>query len=174
MPADGDQIDLIEWYFEQGWTDGLPVTPPTPAAVAATVDALGGAPDRLEARVPPRWGNLTREVLAINMVMAGCRPVFAPVVRAAMLAMCSPHFNLNGIQATTHMAAPLVVVNGPIRQEIGLNAGGNLFGPGVRANATIGPRGPADAAQRRRRVARRPGQEHAWPSGQVHVLYRRA
>ena len=133
-----DQVDLVEWYFEQGWTDGLPVVPPTPETVAAMVEALGGDADRLEARVPPRWGNLTREVLAINMVLAGCRPAYAAVVRAATLALCSSHFNLNGIQATTHMAAPLLVVNGPVRGEVGMNAGANVFGPGNRANATIG------------------------------------
>ena len=134
----GDHIDLVEWYFQQGWTDGLPVVPPTPATVAAMVEALGGDAERLETRVPPRWGNLTREVLAINLVLAGCLPSYAPVVRAAILALCSPHFNLNGIQATTHMAAPLLVVNGPVRGEIGMNAGANVFGSGTRANATIG------------------------------------
>ena len=133
-----DIADLIEYYFEQGWTDGLPVVPPTPESVAAMVDALGGEPDHLEARIPPRWGNLTREVLAINLVLAGCRPEYAPVVRAAVLALTSSPFNLHGVQATTHMAAPLVVVNGPIRREIGLNAGPNVFGSGFRANATIG------------------------------------
>ena len=134
----GEQVDLVEWYFEAGWTDGLPVVPPTPETVAAMVEALGGDPQRLETRVPPRWGNLTREVLAINMVLAGCKPAYAPVVRAAILALCRPHFNLNGIQATTHMAAPLLVVNGPVRGEIGMNAGANVFGSGNRANATIG------------------------------------
>ena len=130
--------DLVEWYFEQGWTDGLPVVPPTPEKVSATVEALGGEPECLEARVPPRWGNLTREALAVNIVMAGCAPEYAPVVRAALVAMCSPPFNLNGVQATTHVAAPLVVVNGPMRQTIGMNSGSGLFGPGNRANATIG------------------------------------
>ena len=133
-----DTVDLVEWYFRQGWTDGLPVVPPTPESVEAMVAALGGDPDRVEARVPPRWGNLTREVLAVNLVLAGCRPAYAPLVRAAMLALCSPHFNLHGVQATTHMAAPLLVVNGPVRTEIGMNAGANVFGSGNRANATIG------------------------------------
>ena len=131
-------IDLVEWYFEQGWTDGLPVVPPTPEKVEAVIAALGGESNFVETRVPPRWGNLTREVLAVNMVMAGCKPDYGPVVRAALLAMCDAHFNLNGIQATTHMAAPLLVVNGPVRNEIGLNAGSNVFGSGNRANATIG------------------------------------
>ena len=134
----GGGVDLVEYYFERGWTDGLPVVPPTPDSVAAMVDALGGQPELVEARVPPRWGSLTRDVLAVNLVMAGCLPAYAPVVRAALVAMCTTHFNLNGIQATTHMAAALVVVNGPIRDAIGMNAGGNLFGSGNRANATIG------------------------------------
>jgi len=130
--------DLVEWYYAQGFSDGLPVVPPTPAKVAACVEALGGEPAFVECRVPPRWGNLTREVLAINMVMAGCLPQYAPVVRAAMLALTDPAFNLNGVQATTHMASPLLVVNGPIRTAIGMNAGCNTFGSGNRANATIG------------------------------------
>lgn len=133
-----DGADAVEWYFEQGLTDGLPVVPPTPESVAAMVTALGGEPDLVECRVPPRWGSLSRQVLAINMVMAGCKPDYAPVVRAAMLALCTPAFNLNGVQATTHMAAPLLVVNGPIRARIGMNAGCNVFGSGNRANATIG------------------------------------
>ncbi len=130
--------DLIEWYYERGYSDGFPLVPPTPEKIAAIVDALGGDAKRLLCKVPPRWGGLTREVLAINMVMAGCRPEYAPVVEAAMLALCHAPFNLNGVQATTHMASPLLVVNGPVRREIGMNAGCNVFGSGNRANATIG------------------------------------
>ncbi|MGW8183871.1 MAG: hypothetical protein ACWGMT_07925 [Burkholderiales bacterium] len=130
--------DLIEWYYEQGYSDGFPLAPPTPEKIAATVAALGGDAKRLLCKVPPRWGGLTREVLAINAVMAGCRPEYAPVVEAAMLALCHAPFNLNGVQATTHMASPLLVVNGPVRREIGMNAGCNVFGSGNRANATIG------------------------------------
>jgi hypothetical protein len=113
--------DLVEWYFAQGWTDGLPVVPPTPEAVTMMVAALGGEPDRVECKIPPRHGSLSREVLAINLVMAGCKPEYAPVVRAALLALTQPAFNLNGVQATTHMAAPLLVVNGPIAGAIGMN-----------------------------------------------------
>src|SRR6266849_671727 len=130
--------DLVEWYFEQGWTDGLPVVPPTPEAVDAAVAALGGDPGFVECRVPPRHGSLTREVLAINLVMAGCKAEYAAVVRAALLALTAPAFNLNGVQATTHMAAPLLVVNGKRAGEIGMNGGVNAFGSGNRANATIG------------------------------------
>jgi hypothetical protein len=131
-------VDLVEWYYEQGFSDGLPVVPPTPERLAAMIRALGGEPDRVECRVPPRGGDLTRRVLAVNMVMAGCTPAHAPVVRAALLALTAPAFNLNGVQATTHMAAPLLVVNGPIAREIGMNGGANCFGSGNRANATIG------------------------------------
>ncbi|MCZ6647075.1 MAG: hypothetical protein O7B79_12645 [SAR324 cluster bacterium] len=130
--------DLVEWYFEQSWTDGLPVVPPTAEKIAAAVQALGGEPGLVECRVPPRLGNLSREVLAINMVMAGCLPAYAPLLRAAMLALTDPTFNLNGVQATTHMAAPLLIVNGPARMELGMNPGCNVFGSGNRANGTIG------------------------------------
>jgi hypothetical protein len=138
MNAPTSSLDLAEWYAEQGWTDGLPIVPPTPAKVEAMVTALGGDPDATLLRIPPRWGVLTREVLAVNMVMAGCLPAYSPVVRAALLALGQPAFNLNGVQATTHMAAPLLVVNGPVRDEIGLNGGAGVFGSGFRANATIG------------------------------------
>ncbi|MEX2615521.1 MAG: hypothetical protein WD767_05455 [Alphaproteobacteria bacterium] len=141
FPSNGrvaDDTDLVEWYYAQGFSDGFPVVPPTPDKVEAMLEALGGDPDYLECRVPPRWGGLTRQVLAVNMVMAGCLPSYAPVVRAAMLALTSQAFNLHGVQATTHMAAPLLVVNGPIRNAIGMNSGHNVFGSGNRANATIG------------------------------------
>src|SRR3954471_3129671 len=87
VPSD---TDLVEWYFEQGWTDGLPVVPPTREAVDVAVASLGGVPDHVECRVPPRLGSLTREVLAINLVMAGCRADYAPSVRAALLALMQP------------------------------------------------------------------------------------
>jgi len=131
-------VDLVEYYFEQGWTDGLPVVPPTAEKLEAMLAALGGEPGRIECRVPPRHGVLTREVLAINLVLAGCKPEYAPVVRAALLALTDTVFNLNGVQATTHVAAPLLIVNGPVARRIGMNAGCNAFGSGNRANATIG------------------------------------
>jgi hypothetical protein len=133
-----DDVDLAEWYLAQPWSDGLPVMVPTDAKVTAVVQALGGDADVVECRVPPRMGTLTRQVLAINIVLAGARPEYAPVIRAALLAMAEPQVNLNALQASTHMAAPLVIVNGPMRREIGMNAGCNVFGPGNRANATIG------------------------------------
>jgi hypothetical protein len=131
-------VDLVEYYYERGFSDGLPVVAPTQAKIDAVVAALGGEADFVECTVAPRWGRLTREVLAINMVMAGCKPEYAPVVRAAMLALTDPAFNLNGVQATTHVASPLIVVNGPIASAIGMNGAANAFGSGNRANATIG------------------------------------
>src|SRR5262249_20862295 len=133
-----ETTDLVEFYFEKGWSDGLPVVPPTQEKIDAVVAALGGDPGHVESKIAPRWGGLTREVLAINMVMAGCKPAYAPVVRAAMLALTDGAFNLNGVQATTHMASPLVIVNGPMARAIGMNGGANAFGSGNRANATIG------------------------------------
>src|SRR5262245_15674292 len=130
--------DLIELYYERGWSDGLPVVPPTQEKVDAIVNLLGGDPQHIECKVAPRWGALTREVLAINMVMAGCRPEYAPIVRAAMLAITDRPFNLNGVQATTHVAAPLIIVNGQIARDIGMNVGANAFGSCNRSNATIG------------------------------------
>src|SRR5215475_516841 len=139
-PSSGEtaDVDLVELYYERGWSDGLPVVPPTQDKIDAVVGALGGDPQFLECKVAPRWGALTREVLAINMVMAGCLPEYAPIVRAAMLALTDRAFNLNGVQATTHVASPLIVVNGPIAAEVGMNGGPNVFGSGNRANATIG------------------------------------
>lgn len=133
-----ENTDLVEWYFEQGFSDGLPVVPPTADKLHATLEILGGDAELIECRVPPRWANLTRHVLAVNIVMSGCKPEYASIVRSAMLALCDPHFNLNGVQSTTHVASPLVVVNGPIRNKIGMNSGANVFGSGNRPNATIG------------------------------------
>jgi hypothetical protein len=130
--------DLIELYYDRGWSDGLPVVPPTQEKIDAIVDLLGGEPRHVECRVAPRWGALTREVLAINMVMAGCRSEYAPIVRAAVLAITDRAFNLNGVQATTHVASPLIIANGPRAREVGMNGGANAFGSGNRANATIG------------------------------------
>ena len=116
----------------------MPVVPPTAEKVDAVVAMLGGGENFFEFKAAPRWGLLTREVMAINMVMEGCKPEYALVVRALIKAIAEPWFNLNGIQATTHMDSPLVIVNGPVAREIGMNGGVNPFGLGNRANATIG------------------------------------
>jgi hypothetical protein len=127
-----------ELYHERGWTDGLPVLPPTEEAVAAMLRATDWEPDEVVAILPPRQGEATVERIAINAVMAGCRPAYLPVLIAAVQALADPDFNLDGVQATTHPVAPLVVVNGPLARALGINAGYNCFGQGARANATIG------------------------------------
>jgi hypothetical protein len=130
--------ELQDYFETQGWTDGLPVVPPTPELVAAMVEGSGLAADAEVAPIAPSGAMATVEKLAINAVMAGCRPEFMPVVLAALRAMARPEFNLAGVQGTTHPVAPMIFVNGPIRSRIGINCGSNVFGQGFRANATIG------------------------------------
>jgi len=125
-------------YQERGWTDGLPIVPPTEDAVAEFLTQTDRDPREIVGVLPPRQGEATVEKIAANAVMAGCRPEYFPVVLAAIEALTDPLFNLDSIQATTHPVAPLIVVNGPIVQAIGLNGGYNAFGQGVRANLTIG------------------------------------
>jgi len=127
---------LLEAFVEREWCDGLPIVPPTPERVRAM---LGDAvPTRSLGAVPPLWREATLEAIAVNAVMAGCRPEYFPVVVAAIEGVLDPAFNLYGVQATTHPVAPLVVVHGPYGRRIGVHAGSGCFGPGVRANATIG------------------------------------
>ena len=124
--------------FEEGWVDGLPVVLPTEQRVEDMLCATNRKRDETIGYVEPMMGVATVEKAAINSVMAGCKPAYFSVVLAGLEAVIDEHFNLNGIQTTTHCAAPLMVVNGPIRKEIELNCGSNVFGQGFRANATIG------------------------------------
>jgi hypothetical protein len=128
----------IEDYFERGWTDGLPVVPPSEELVARMLAGTPRGPQEVLGPVPPRMGLATVEAVAVNAVMAGCKPEYLPVVLAALEAMLEERFNLNGIQATTFPGAPLTIVHGPIARQIGLNGDVNVFGSGFRANATIG------------------------------------
>jgi hypothetical protein len=130
--------DPFEILYARGVTDGLPVIPPTAERVAAAVAASGRPPDALVALVPPNFGRATVEKIAVNAVMAGCRPEYLPVVIAGVAAMCDDAFDLHGVSATTNSAAPLFIVNGPVRKRLDINSGAGVFGPGPRANATIG------------------------------------
>ena len=130
--------DDIEAWFERGVTDGLPVVPPSRARVDAMLATTGRARDALVAEVPPNFARATVEKLAVNAVMAGCRPDYFPVVLAVVEAACDPAFNLHGQSGTTNAASPLVILNGPVRQRLGVNCAAGVFGPGYRANATIG------------------------------------
>ncbi|MFH1487004.1 MAG: hypothetical protein ABIH46_13105, partial [Chloroflexota bacterium] len=125
-------------FYGRGWTDGLPIVPPTEERVINMMGGTKKGPQELIATIPPKWGPATVENVAINAVMAGCVPEYMPVIIAAMQAMTEGHFNLYGVQATTHPVAPLAIVNGPIAKKLDINAGYGLFGPGTRANAAIG------------------------------------
>ena len=130
--------DPLDALHARGVTDGLPVVLPTPARVAAAVAASGRAPDELIALVAPRLGRATVEKVAINAVMAGCRPEYMPAVIAAVEAICDPAFALVGVSGTTDAVALLLILNGPVRAALEVNSGAGAFGPGWRANATIG------------------------------------
>ncbi len=134
----GDLDDAIELFFAKGLTDGLPIVPPTEGRVLRMLAATTRDPQDVVAVVPPNLGPVTVEKVAINAVMAGCKPEYFPVVLASVEAACDERFNLHGVVATTYFPAPLIIVNGPIRHQIGMNAGHNALGQGNRANATIG------------------------------------
>ncbi len=136
VPDDLEQAN--EACRARGWTDGLPIIPPTAERVERMLGFCDRPWDAAIASLPPRWGEATPLRLAANAVMAGCRPEYFPIFMLALEAMCEEPFNLYGIQATTHQCAPLVIVNGPIGRELGINSGHNAFGPGVQSNATIG------------------------------------
>jgi hypothetical protein len=131
-------VDELEAWFERGVTDGLPVIPPTRERVERMRAASGRAATELVAEVPPNYGRGTVEKIAVNAVMAGCRPEYFPVVLAVVEAACDPVFNLHGQSGTTNAASPLIIVNGPLRRRLGVNCEAGVFGPGFRANATIG------------------------------------
>ena len=135
IPVDDDPF---EFMAARGLGDGLPVVPPTEERVLRMLEGAARPASDVVARVPPNLAPATVEKVAVNAVMAGCRPEYLPVVIAAVEAACTDAFNLHGVLATTYFATPVIVVNGPIRGRIGLNCGGNVFGSGFRANATIG------------------------------------
>jgi hypothetical protein len=134
----GEMEDDMEAMRDRGWSDGLPVVPPTEARVLAMLEGTRRAPDEVVAAVPPNLAPATVEKVAINAVMAGCRPEYLPVVLAAVEAACTDEFNIHGVLATTWFVGPVVVVNGPMSRAIGMNSGINALGQGNRANATIG------------------------------------
>ena len=133
---DFDQINAL--YRERGWSDGLPIVPPTAERVGRMLAYCDRPWHQPIAKMAPRYGEATPLRLAANAVMAGCRPEYFPLLMLAIEAMCEEPFNLYGIQATTHLCAPLVIVNGPVARELGINGGHNAFGPGTQSNATIG------------------------------------
>lgn len=131
--------DVTDHFYREGWTDGLPVVPPTEARVNAMLAGMSWrSPDELIGVVPPGMGRATLRRIAVNAVMAGCAPDYLPVVVAALQALLEPAYGLHHRQTTTHAGAPLMIVNGPVVKQLGINYGNGVFGPGWRANATIG------------------------------------
>ena len=138
LEAEEDFDAINELVRARGWGDGLPVIPPTASRVEAMLGYCDRPWDEPVAKIAPRYGEATPLRLAANAVMAGCRPEYFPLLVTAIEAMCEEPFNLYAVQATTHVCAPLVLVNGPVAKELDINAGHNAFGPGWQANATIG------------------------------------
>src|SRR5689334_11966713 len=133
-----DLLAALDYCYEQGWTDGLPVVPPVTERVEATLAYEGRPPEAVIATPSATGLQLTLHAAAANAVMAGCLPEYFPVLVAAFEAMDKPDFNFHGSTASTGGSAPLLIVSGPVAEDIGMNADVNLFGPGNRANATIG------------------------------------
>lgn len=134
----GDAEDDIEACYDRGWSDGLPVVPPTPARVLRMLAGTTRRPDEVLGLVPPDLAPCTVEKVAINAVMAGCKPEYLPVVLAAVEAALVDEFGMHGILCTTMFCGPMVIVNGPAARRVGVNSGVNALGQGHRANASIG------------------------------------
>ncbi len=129
--------DDAEAMFDRGWTDGLPVVPPTEERVMRMLEGTTREATDVVAVVPPNLHEVTVEKVAINAVMAGCKPEYLPVVLACVEAICTDEFNMHGVLATTMAVGPVFVVNGPIRKDLGMNSGMNALGHGTRPNSTI-------------------------------------
>ena len=130
--------DEIEACYDRGWSDGLPVVPPTEVRVVRMLQGTTRDPQEVVGVIPPNNAECTVEKVAINAVMAGCKPEYLPVVLAAVEAALEPAFCMHGMLCTTHFVGPIVIVNGPIAERIGMNSGVNALGQGNRANSTIG------------------------------------
>ena len=133
-----DVYEAIEMYHAKGWTDGLPVIPPTHELLERFLEASGLDADDVVFHLAERKRTVRAGKVALNAIMAGCLPSYMPVIIAALEAMADPAYNIHSSATSTGGAAPFMVVNGPIRHEIGLNMQGNIYGPGNRAGATIG------------------------------------
>lgn len=133
-----DALAANELFWRNGWTDGLPIVPPTPDLVSAFLDVMGLSAEDVLATEPVRERRISAGKLAINAVMAGCLPSYMPVLVAVVQALCEPAYNLHGASASTGGSAPLIIVNGPIRQHLGMEPLHSAFATVNRANATIG------------------------------------
>ncbi|MFP6868945.1 MAG: hypothetical protein VCE91_06275 [Nitrospinota bacterium] len=132
------EMDGVEFFFEKKWSDGLPVVVPTEERIERMISGASRDPVELIGAVPPAFGEATVRAIAAHAVMAGCRPEYLPVLIAGLESMLDERFGLNGLQGSMNSSAPLLIVNGPYAKKIGLHGGRGCFGPGFRANATIG------------------------------------
>jgi hypothetical protein len=131
-------VDEFEFFLNKQWSDGLPVVTPTEARVQWMLQGTRRDPDEAIGRIPPAMASATVRTVAIHALMAGCKPEYLPVVLGSITLMLREEFNLNGVQGTMHGVAPLMIVNGPYARQIGIHGGNGCFGPGFRANASIG------------------------------------
>lgn len=132
------QMDEFEFFLTKPWSDGFPVVTPTEERVQRMLQGTHRDPDEFLGNIPLTMGPATVRTVAIHAAMAGCKPEYLPVILGAIPIMLRKEFNLNGVQATLGPSAPLMIVNGPYAKQIGIHGGNGCFGPGFRANATIG------------------------------------
>ena len=133
-----EAVDEFEFFLDKPWSDGLPVVTPTEERVARMLAATRRDPAEVVGLIPPALEPATVRTVAIHALMAGCKPEYLPVVLGGITQMLREEFNLNGVQGTMHGVAPLMIVNGPYAKKIGIHGGNGCFGPGFRANASIG------------------------------------
>jgi len=132
------EVELIEAYYQKGWTDGFPVVPPSERSISAMLAAGELEEDDIVATIDMRNTVVTADKVALNAVMAGCLPEYMPVIVSAVRGMCHPDFSYHGMATSTGGASLVIIVNGPIADQLGINSRDNVFGPGRRANMTIG------------------------------------
>ncbi len=133
-----DKIDEFEFFLQKEWSDGLPVVTPTEARVQWMLSGTKLDPEKVIGHIAPAGEPASVRTIAIHALMAGCKPEYLPVVIGAVEVITREEFNLGGVQCTMHGVAPLMIVNGPYAKQIGLHGGNGCFGPGFRANTTIG------------------------------------
>lgn len=133
-----DIVEIHRLFYEKGWTDGLPIVPPTQERVLNLLQGTNRDPHDVIGLIPPSLAEATVEKIAVNSVMAGSLPEHLPMIIAAVEAMIERKFNLYAVQATTHPCGPLLLINGPLRNRVGINCGYGAFGPGTLANGVIG------------------------------------
>ncbi len=131
-------VDAFEFFLEKDWSDGLPVVTPTEERIQWMLRGFDRNPDEPVGTIPPAGEPATVRTVAIHALMAGCKPEYLPVVLGGIKLILREEFNMGGVQCTMHGVAPLMIVNGPYAERIGLRGGNGCFGPGFRANATIG------------------------------------